>query len=283
MGITAPGIIGADVCHLNLHKTFCIPHGGGGPGMGPIGVKAHLAPFLPSHPVVATGGLPAPADAAPFGTMAAAPYGSSLILPISFAYISMMGARALQTATEYAVLSANYMMERLKGEYPVLFTNENARCAHEFVIDLRAFEASAGVTPDDVCKRLIDYSFHGPTMSWPVPGTLMIEPTESEPKAELDRFLTAMLQIREEIRDIEEGRADRENNLLKNAPHTQEVLLAETWDRPYSRQAAAYPVPELRFVKYWPTTSRVDNVFGDRNVVPRLQDVDEPARMRAHG
>jgi glycine dehydrogenase len=275
VGITAPGIIGADVCHLNLHKTFCIPHGGGGPGMGPIGVKKHLAPFLPSHPVVRTGAIPARGLPKPFGTMAAAPYGSSLILPISFAYISMMGADGLRTATEYAVLSANYMMERLKGEYKVLFTNENKRCAHEFIIDLRGFEAATGITPDDVCKRLMDFSIHGPTMSWPVPGTLMIEPTESEPKAELDRFITAMFKIREEIRAIEEGRADKVDNVLKNAPHTQEVLLAETWTHPYSREEAAYPVPELRSVKHWPSMSRVDNVFGDRNVVPRLPP-DEP-------
>jgi glycine dehydrogenase len=238
--------------------------------MGPIGVKAHLAPFLPSHPVVATGGLPRPSKTAPFGTMAAAPYGSSLILPISFAYICMMGSRALQTATEYAVLSANFMMEELKEEYEVLFTNENGRCAHEFIIDLRPFEASAGITPDDVCKRLLDFGLHGPTMSWPVSGTLMVEPTESEPKAEIDRFLKAMIMIRGEIRDIEEGRADRKNNVLKNAPHTQEVLLAAKWDRPYTREQAAYPVPGLRAVKFWPTVSRVDNVFGDRLVVPRL-------------
>jgi glycine dehydrogenase len=283
VGITSPGRIGADVCHLNLHKTFCIPHGGGGPGMGPIGVKAHLAPFLPSHPVVPTGGLPPPKELKPFGTMAAAPFGSSLILPISFAYISMMGARGLQTATEYAVLSANYMMHSLKDHYRVLFTNANGRCAHEFIIDCRPFEESAGITTDDICKRLIDFGLHGPTMSWPVPGTLMVEPTESEPKKEVDRFLEAMISIRGEIADIEEGRSDPHNNLLKNAPHTQEVATAAEWDAPYSREQAVYPVANLRLNKFWPTVGRVDNVFGDRKVVPRWGEEAEPAKMQMTG
>ena len=204
--------------------------------------------------------------------MAAAPYGSSLILPISFAYISMVGARALQTATEFSVLSANYMMEALKGHYPVLFTNENGRCAHEFIIDLRPLEEETGISTDDVCKRLLDFSLHGPTMSWPVAGTLMIEPTESEPKAEIDRFLEAMITIRAEIQAIADGKADKQNNVLKNAPHPQEVVLSDEWHRPYSREVAAYPVPGLRKNKFWPTVARVDNVFGDRVVVPRLPD-----------
>lgn len=270
VGVTAPGILGADVCHLNLHKTFCIPHGGGGPGMGPIGVKAHLAPFLPSHPVIPTGGLPPPKEAlAPFGTMAAAPYGSALILPISFAYISMMGSDGLRAATQQAILAANYMKVKLDGHYPVLYQNAAGRCAHEFIIDLRGFEATAGITPDDVAKRLLDYGFHGPTMSWPVPGTLMIEPTESEPRKELDRFVEAMVQIRTEIAEIEAGTADKENNLLKNAPHPLATVVTEEWTRPYSRERAAYPVPGLRESKFWPTMARVDNVYGDRKVVPR--------------
>lgn len=281
VGITAPGIIGADVCHLNLHKTFCIPHGGGGPGMGPIGVRAHLAPFLPSHPVIPTGGLPAPENAQPFGTMAAAPFGSSLILPISFAYISMMGAVGLRKATELSVLHANYMATRLSQHYPILFTNENGRCAHEFILDIRELEKTANIQVDDIAKRLIDYGFHAPTMSWPVPGTLMVEPTESEPKAEMDRFIDAMIAIRAEIREIEEGKFDKENNMLKNAPHTHAVLMADTWDKPYPRERAAYPVANLRDVKFWPTTSRVDNVFGDRNVVARLQS--DEAGLRATG
>eukprot|EP00892_Ulva_mutabilis_P002870 jgi/Ulvmu1/12584/UM092_0014.1 len=272
VGVTAPGILGADVCHLNLHKTFCIPHGGGGPGMGPIGVKAHLAPFLPSHPVIPTGGLPAPKDAtlAPFGTMAAAPYGSALILPISFAYISMMGSDGLRAATQQSILAANYMKEKLGGHYPVLYQNSAGRCAHEFIIDLRGFETTAGITPDDVAKRLLDYGFHGPTMSWPVPGTLMIEPTESEPKKELDRFVEAMIQIRAEIAEIEDGTADKANNLLKNAPHPLASVVAEEWKFPYSRERATYPVPGLHERKFWPTMARVDNVYGDRKVVPRL-------------
>ena len=262
VGITTPGHIGADVCHLNLHKTFCIPHGGGGPGMGPIGVKKHLAPFMPSHPVIETGALPPAERQAPFGTMAAAPYGSSLILPISFGYISMMGAAGLKQATEYAVLSANYMMAALGKHYRVLYTNKEGRCAHEFIVDMRPFEESAGITTDDICKRLLDFGLHGPTMSWPVPGTLMVEPTESEPKKELDRFLDAMAVIRGEIKAIEDGTYSKDDNPLKNAPHTQAALLAQEWPHPYSREAAAYPVSTLRLSKFWPTVSRVDNVFG---------------------
>ncbi|KAG1676468.1 hypothetical protein FOA52_002288 [Chlamydomonas sp. UWO 241] len=268
IGLTSPGGIGADVCHLNLHKTFCIPHGGGGPGMGPIGVKAHLAPFLPSHPVIPTGALPVqPENAKPFGTMAAAPFGSSLILPISFSYVSMMGTAGLTQASEFAILKANYMAARLGKHFPVLFRGKNGTCAHEFILDMRPLKESSGVEVEDIAKRLIDYGFHSPTMSWPVTGTLMIEPTESESKDELDRFCDALISIREEIRDIENGKADRENNLLKRAPHTAAVVMSDSWDRPYPREQAAYPAPWVKEAKFWPSTSRVDNVYGDRNLV----------------
>jgi glycine dehydrogenase len=271
VGLTSPGHIGADVCHLNLHKTFCIPHGGGGPGMGPIGVKAHLKPFLPTHPVVPTGGLPNfEGDAASFGTMAAAPFGSSLILPISYAYISMMGSKALTQASKLAMLNANYMAKRLESHFPVLFRGPAGTCAHEFIIDLRPLKESADIEAEDVAKRLIDYGFHAPTMSWPVAGTLMIEPTESESKAELDRFCEAMISIRREIAEIEAGRADKRDNLLKRAPHTADAVLASGWDRPYTREAAAFPAPWVAKAKFWPTTSRVDNVFGDRHLVAKL-------------
>ncbi|KAI8477420.1 MAG: glycine cleavage system, P protein [Monoraphidium minutum] len=271
VGLTSPGHIGADVCHLNLHKTFCIPHGGGGPGMGPIGIKAHLAPFMPSHPIIATGALPVtPKDAKPFGTMAAAPFGSSLILPISFAYIAMMGTQGLTDASKLAILKANYMAKRLSPYYKVLFTGKAGTCAHEFILDVRPFKDTAGVEAEDIAKRLIDYGFHAPTMSWPVPGTLMVEPTESEPKAELDRFIDAMISIRQEIADVEAGRTPRDNNPLVHAPHTAAVALAENWGRPYSRETAAFPAPWVRNAKFWPTTSRVDNVYGDRHLVTRL-------------
>merc|ERR1719183_2683246 len=220
VGLTAPGVIGADVCHLNLHKTFCIPHGGGGPGMGPIGIKAHLAPFMPTHPVVSTGAYPNfKSDTESFGCMAAAPYGSSLILPISYAYISMMGSQGLKEASQMAILNANYMSKRLESHYPVLFRGKNGTCAHEFIIDIRPISAATGIESEDIAKRLIDYGFHAPTMSWPVAGTLMIEPTESESKAELDRFCDALICIRDEIRQIENGSADKDNNVLKHAPH----------------------------------------------------------------
>ncbi|CAI5462604.1 unnamed protein product [Closterium sp. Yama58-4] len=266
VGLTSPGHIGADVCHLNLHKTFCIPHGGGGPGMGPIGVKAHLAPFLPSHPVVPTGGIPPPPPGSvgkQMGAIAAAPWGSALILPISFMYIAMMGAQGLTDASRLAILNANYMAKRLENHYPVLFRGANGTCAHEFIIDLRGFKGTAHIEPEDVAKRLMDYGFHAPTMSWPVPGTLMIEPTESESKAELDRFCDAMIAIREEIRAIEEGRADKANNTLKNAPHPASVVIADEWTKPYPREQAAFPAPWVRAAKFWPTTGRIDNVYGD--------------------
>jgi glycine dehydrogenase len=281
VGLTAPGIIGADVCHLNLHKTFCIPHGGGGPGMGPIGVKAHLAPFLPSHPVISTGALPEqPANAAPFGTMAAAPFGSSLILPISYAYIAMMGSVGLTEASRLAILKANYMAKRLAPHYPILFTGEAGTCAHEFILDTRPLEDSAGIKAEDIAKRLIDYGFHAPTMSWPVPGTLMVEPTESESKAELDRFCEAMIAIRREIAEVEAGKLPRDDNMLVNAPHTAEVVMADKWERPYSRETAAFPAVWVKQAKFWPTTSRVDNVYGDRHLVTRLP-AEEPVAAHA--
>ena len=256
VGVSRPGDIGSDVSHLNLHKTFCIPHGGGGPGMGPIGVKAHLAPFLPGH--VVTDGRP--------GAVSAGPYGSPSILPISWSYCLMMGGEGLTQATKVAILNANYIAARLKGAYDVLYTSASGRVAHECIIDTRPLQASAGVTVDDVAKRLIDCGFHAPTMSWPVAGTLMIEPTESETKAEIDRFCDAMLAIREEARDIEEGRMDKANNPLKNAPHTVEDLVGQ-WDRPYSREQACYPPGAFRVDKYWSSVNRVDNVYGDRNLV----------------
>ncbi|MFS7928676.1 putative glycine dehydrogenase (aminomethyl-transferring) [Helianthus anomalus] len=281
VGLTSPGWIGADVCHLNLHKTFCIPHGGGGPGMGPIGVKKHLAPYLPSHPVVGTGGLPAPEKAEPLGTISAAPWGSALILPISYTYIAMMGSRGLTDASKIAILNANYMAKRLESHYPILFRGVNGTVAHEFIVDLRPLKATAGIEPEDVAKRLIDYGFHGPTMSWPVPGTLMIEPTESESKAELDRFCDALISIRQEIAEIEKGNADVNNNVIKGAPHPLSVLMADKWTKPYSREYAAYPASWLRAAKFWPTTCRVDNVYGDRNLICTLQPLHEEEEKAA--
>ncbi|KAI3694267.1 hypothetical protein L1987_77231 [Smallanthus sonchifolius] len=275
VGLTSPGWIGADVCHLNLHKTFCIPHGGGGPGMGPIGVKKHLAPYLPSHPVVATGGIPAPEHSQPLGTISAAPWGSALILPISYTYIAMMGSQGITDASKIAILNANYMAKRLENHYPILFRGVNGTVAHEFIVDLRPLKTTAGIEPEDVAKRLIDYGFHGPTMSWPVPGTLMIEPTESESKAELDRFCDALISIRQEIAEIEKGKVDINNNVMKGAPHPPQLLMADKWTKPYSREYAAYPAPWLRAAKFWPTTCRVDNVYGDRNLICTLQPPQE--------
>ncbi|RFP88743.1 glycine dehydrogenase (aminomethyl-transferring) [Rhodobacteraceae bacterium 63075] len=269
VGLSRPGDLGGDVSHLNLHKTFCIPHGGGGPGMGPIGVKAHLVPHLPGHP--ATGGEAGP--------VSAAPYGSPSILPISWAYILLMGGEGLTQATRVAILNANYIAGRLEGAFDVLYKGREGRVAHECILDTRPFAESAGVTVDDIAKRLMDNGFHAPTMSWPVAGTLMIEPTESETKAELDRFCDAMLSIREEIRAIEEGRIDPENNPLKNAPHTMEDLVRE-WDRPYSREEACFPAGAFRVDKYWPPVNRVDNVYGDRHLVctcPPMDDYAEAA------
>jgi glycine dehydrogenase len=269
VGVSRPGDIGSDVSHLNLHKTFCIPHGGGGPGMGPIGVKAHLAPYLPGH--VSTDGRP--------GAVSAGPYGSPSILPISWSYCLMMGGEGLTQATKVAILNANYIAARLTGAYDVLYTSASGRVAHECIIDTRPLNVSAGVSVDDVAKRLIDCGFHAPTMSWPVAGTLMIEPTESETKAEIDRFCEAMLAIREEARAIEDGRMDKTNNPLKNAPHTVEDLVGE-WTRPYSREQACYPPGAFRVDKYWSSVNRVDNVYGDRNLVctcPPMEDYAEAA------
>ena len=269
VGLCRPGDMGADVCHLNLHKTFCIPHGGGGPGMGPIGVNEKLAPFLPGHPLVDVGGSQA------IGAISAAPWGSPAILPISYVYIALMGSAGLKKATQVAILNANYMAERLSGHYDILYTGRNGRSAHEFVLDARPFKASAGVTVDDIAKRLMDYGFHAPTMSWPVPGTLMVEPTESESKAELDRFCDAMIRIRDEIRAIEEGRSDAEDNPLKGAPHTAQHICSDDWSHPYSRDEAAYPAPWLRDSKFWPSVGRVDNAYGDRNLVCTCPSVEE--------
>ncbi len=260
VGLCRPGDYGADVCHLNLHKTFCIPHGGGGPGMGPICVAPHLAPFLPGHPVVPTGGAEA------IGPVSAAPWGSASILPISWVYIALMGGAGLTRATATAILNANYMAARLGEHYPVLYTGGHGRVAHEFILDLRPFKTTAGVEAEDVAKRLMDFSFHAPTMSFPVAGTLMIEPTESESKAELDRFCDAMIRIREEIRAIEQGKMDRQDNPLKNAPHTADDVTADAWDHSYGREQAVFPAPWVRERKFWPYVNRVDNPWGDRNL-----------------
>ncbi|MBC7772168.1 MAG: aminomethyl-transferring glycine dehydrogenase, partial [Pyrinomonadaceae bacterium] len=273
VGLTSPGFIGADVCHLNLHKTFCIPHGGGGPGMGPIGVAAHLAPFLPGHPVVspfATGGVTDVARAtgtSAIGPVSAAPWGSPSILLISWVYIALMGAAGLKKATQVAMLSANYMAKRLEKQYKILYMGKNGRCAHEFILDCRDFERKAGIKVDDIAKRLMDYGFHAPTMSFPVPGTLMIEPTESEPKAELDRFCDAMIAIRAEIDQIEKGTLDRTDNPLKHAPHTIGAVTSDGWSHKYSREQAAYPAKWLRDSKFWPFVGRIDNAYGDRNLI----------------
>jgi glycine dehydrogenase len=261
VGLCRPADYGADVCHLNLHKTFCIPHGGGGPGMGPIGVKAHLAPFLPGHPVVKTGGEHA------IGPISAAPFGSPSILPISWMYIGLMGSAGLARATKLAILNANYMVARLEAHFSVLYRGPGGRVAHEFILDLRPFKATAGIEAEDVAKRLIDYGFHAPTMSFPVPGTLMIEPTESEPRAELDRLCDALIAIREEIAAIERGDLPRDDNPLVHAPHPAEVVTADEWTRPYSRQQAAYAAPWLAEHKYWPPVARIDNAWGDRHLV----------------
>ena len=262
VGLCSPGAIGADVCHLNLHKTFCIPHGGGGPGMGPIGVAQHLAPFIPSHPF-----LPEFETQKDVGAVSAAPFSSASILPISYMYIRMMGPDGLAKATETAILNANYMAARLRKHYNILYTGKNGTCAHEFIIDLREFKASAGIVEEDVAKRLMDFNFHAPTMSWPVVGTLMVEPTESESLYELDRFCDAMIAIRHEIAAVAEGRMDKAVNPLKCAPHTADVVIADEWNRPYTREQAAYPLPYLKQNKFWPTVGRLDNVFGDRHVV----------------
>lgn len=261
VGLCRPAELGADVCHLNLHKTFCIPHGGGGPGMGPIGVKSHLAPFLPSHPEVVVGGTEG------IGPISAAPWGSASILTISWVYIAMMGSNGLTDATRVAILNANYMAQRLERYYPVLFKGAEGRVAHECILDLRQFKKTAGVEVEDIAKRLMDYGFHAPTVSWPVPGTVMIEPTESESLAEIDRFCEAMIAIRAEIAEIETGQADAKDNVLKHAPHTAAVVTADEWAYPYGREKAAFPADWTRESKFWPAVSRINNAYGDRNLV----------------
>jgi glycine dehydrogenase len=279
LGLCRPARIGADVAHMNLHKTFSIPHGGGGPGVGPIGVVEHLAPFLPDHPVV-DGVNPAAGGAPTIGAVSAAPWGSASILPISWAYIKMMSGPGLTRATQMAILNANYIAHRLNPHFPVLYTGKNGMVAHECIVDLRPVKESCGITVDDVAKRLVDYGFHAPTMSFPVPDTLMIEPTESEAKRELDRFCDAMIQIRREIAAIEDGRADPTDNLLTNAPHTHDLLLEGTWSKPYSKQEAFFPLATLREDKYWPPVGRIDNVYGDRHLVcscPPMEAYQEAA------
>ena len=271
VALCRPGDIGADVCHLNLHKTFCIPHGGGGPGMGPIGVASHLAPFLPGHSIIKTGGAQA------IGEVSQAPWGSASILPISWMYIRMMGAAGLEHATKVAILNANYIAKRLEPYFPVLYKGKNGRVAHECILDVREWKQRAGIEVEDIAKRLIDYGFHAPTMSWPVPGTLMVEPTESESLEELDRFCDAMIAIHGELVAVEEGRLDKTDNPLKNAPHTAECVMADDWSHTYSREVAAFPLPWLRTNKFWPSVRRVDNVYGDRNLFCTCAPVEEVA------
>ncbi|MES2618929.1 MAG: aminomethyl-transferring glycine dehydrogenase [Bacteroidota bacterium] len=261
VGLTSPGLIGADVCHLNLHKTFCIPHGGGGPGMGPIGVAAHLVPYLPGHAIIKTGGSKA------ISAVSAAPYGSASILLISYIYIKLMGAKGLKRATEIAILNANYMKARLEKDFPILYKGENGNCAHEMILDTRSLKQSAGIEAEDLAKRLMDYGYHAPTLSFPVAGTLMIEPTESESKIELDRFCDTLLAIRKEVAEIENGTADKEDNVLKNAPHTAMEISSDNWNHKYSREKAAYPLPFVAAKKFWPSVARVNNTHGDRNLI----------------
>jgi glycine dehydrogenase len=265
VGLCRPADIGADVCHLNLHKTFCIPHGGGGPGVGPIGVAEHLVEFLPGHPIVNLGGE------RPIGAVAAAPWGSAGILPISWMYIAMTGADGLTEATKFAILNANYIAKRLEKYFPTLYRGHGGLVAHECILDLRQFKS---VTAEDVAKRLMDYGFHAPTLSWPVAGTFMVEPTESESKAELDRFCDAMIAIHAEMTAIESGKADKQNNPLKNAPHTADMIASDNWNRPYSREQAAFPVKSLHDYKFWPAVGRIDNVYGDRNPICTCEGMD---------
>jgi glycine dehydrogenase len=275
VGLCRPADIGADVCHLNLHKTFCIPHGGGGPGMGPIGVAAHLVRFLPGHPVVTVGGEDG------VGAVSAAPWGSAGILPISYMYIEMMGGEGLTRASKVAILNANYVARRLEQQYPVLYKGAHGLVAHECIIDPRPLKQSAGIDVEDVAKRLMDYGFHAPTVSFPVAGTLMIEPTESESKEELDRFCDALISIREEAREVEAGAADREDNPLKNAPHTLRSVVSSNWTHPYSRERAAFPAPWLREHKFWPAVARIESAYGDRNLVCSCLPVDAYAEVVA--
>jgi len=282
VGLTSPGNIGADVCHLNLHKTFAIPHGGGGPGMGPICVNEKLAPYLPSHSYAVNGELSAVSEVSGLTThrsplttaVSAAPYGSASILLISYAYIKLLGPEGLRKSTAYAILNANYMKARLENDYKILYSGKNGSCAHEFIVDLRPFKQSAGIEAEDVAKRLMDYNFHAPTLSFPVAGTIMIEPTESEDKAELDRFCDALLNIRKEIKAIEEGKSDKTDNPLKHAPHTQFVICSNEWNHSYSRENAAFPLDYVRQHKFWPSISRVNNTYGDRNLICTCEPVE---------
>ncbi len=271
VGVSRPGDLGADVCHLNLHKTFCIPHGGGGPGMGPIGVAPQLVPFLPTHPVTHIGG------AQSIGPISAAPWGSASILPISYVYIKLMGGEGLATATKIAILSANYIARKLEAHYPVLYRGQNGLVAHECILDTRLFKGTSGIEVEDIAKRLMDYGFHAPTMSFPVAGTMMVEPTESESKAEIDRFIEAMIGIREEIAAVERGEVPRDDNVLKRAPHTAQHVISDSWDRPYSREQAAYPTAWTRERKFWPTVGRIESAYGDRNLVCSCPPIEEYA------
>jgi glycine dehydrogenase len=269
VGLTQPAVIGADVCHINLHKTFAIPHGGGGPGMGPICVAEHLAPYLPKHFFTSN----AVADS--YGAVSSAPYGSANILVISLAYIKMLGTRGLKKATEIAILNANYLMKQLGQHYKVLYTGENGRVGHELIFDCRDFKKTANVEVEDIAKRLMDYGFHAPTVSFPVHGTLMVEPTESESKRELDRFIAAMISIKNEIADIESGKADKVDNVLKNSPHTCHSVVQDEWKHDYSREQAAYPVDSLKKFKFWPTVGRINNAIGDRNLICSCNDISD--------
>jgi glycine dehydrogenase len=270
VGLAKPGAFGSDVSHLNLHKTFCIPHGGGGPGVGPVAVRAHLAPYLPAR-------LDQVGNGHPVGMVSGADFGSAGILPISWMYITLMGAAGLRRATQVALLNANYVARKLAPHFPTLYTGRNGYVAHECILDLRPLKESSGITAEDVAKRLMDYGFHAPTLSFPVAGTLMVEPTESESKHELDRFIEAMIAIRREIRAVEEGRADRDDNVLRNAPHTAAMVTAENWEHDYSREQAAFPVASLKLQKYWPPVARVDNVYGDRHVFCSCVPIQEYA------
>ena len=268
VGLARLGEFGTDVCHINLHKTFAIPHGGGGPGMGPICVAKHLIPYLPGHPFIEN-------NKKAIHAVSAAPMGSAGVLPISWAYIAMLGNEGLTAATETAILNANYMAHRLGDHFPILYKGKNGYSAHEFILDLRTLKKESGISDEDVAKRLIDYGFHAPTMSFPVPGTLMVEPTESESKSELDRFCDAMISIKKEINDVQTGKSDPIDNTLKNAPHTAAYVTSNDWSHSYSRKQAAYPAPWLKEYKYWPPIGRVDNAFGDRNLVCTCPPIDE--------
>jgi glycine dehydrogenase len=275
VGLTSPKRIGADLCHLNLHKTFAIPHGGGGPGVGPIAVNSKLTEFLPSHSVISTGGNNG------IHAVSASPWGSANVLIISYEYIKMMGPQGLKHATEAAILNANYIKARLEPYYKVLYTGKRGRVAHELMFDLREFKSSVSVDEEDIAKRLMDYGFHAPTVSFPVHGTIMVEPTESESKAELDRFCDSLISIRKEIKDIEDGKGDLSDNLLKNAPHTARVVTAESWEHPYSRESAAFPAQWTIENKFWPSVGRINNAYGDRNLVCTCEPVSSYANEPA--